>query len=140
MIVHAHRPDQKPRCGLLLFPLLCAVPEEPLVWERINRELEQLKALFRDRDKTPCACDELPPNKDLLSHSGSTPDILWGGRTADIHPNPELQVLHRFPTGVLICSADSGLAGLRVSGTSWLLSASSSPPRKSCGCFHGRDL
>lgn len=43
-------------------------PEEAVVWEHINRELEQLKALFQDRDKTPCACDEPPPNKDLLSH------------------------------------------------------------------------
>lgn len=42
-------------------------PEEAVVWEHINRGLEQLKALFQDRDKTPCAYDEPPPNKDLLS-------------------------------------------------------------------------
>lgn len=72
--------------GLLLCSLLCAAPEEPLAWEHINREAEQLKALFQDIDKTPCACDEPSPNKDLLSHFCQI----------YIHLPAELQVLHSF--------------------------------------------
>lgn len=41
-------------------------PEEPVAWEHINRVLEQLKAVFQDKDKTPCARDELSPHKDLV--------------------------------------------------------------------------
>lgn len=35
-------------------------PEESAAWERVNREREQLE----DRDKTPCARDQLYPHMD----------------------------------------------------------------------------
>ena len=41
-------------------------PERSVAWEHINRVPEQLKAVCKDTDKTPCARDKLSPDKDLV--------------------------------------------------------------------------
>ncbi len=67
LMLHCHWPRSETVADRS-FSVRC--PEEPVAWEHINRVLEQLKALFQDKDKTPCARDELSPHKDLvLGHS-----------------------------------------------------------------------
>lgn len=60
-MLHRHGPDQKQRWTA---PFLRGLLRSPL-HGNTNRVPEQLGALFQDTDKTPCAHDELSPQRDI---------------------------------------------------------------------------